>query len=36
MRERTALAYCRPPLPDEVSRACDYVKTYARGATGAA
>jgi hypothetical protein len=29
------LAYCRPPMPDEVNRACDYVKTYARGATGA-
>ncbi len=30
-----ALAYCRPPLQGEVSRACNYVKTYARGATGA-
>jgi hypothetical protein len=30
-----ALAYCRPPTPGEVSRACDYVKAYARGATSA-
>jgi hypothetical protein len=30
-----ALAYCRPPLPDEVNRACEYVKTYTHDAAGA-